>query len=486
MSLRRAVSPLLCRRRPRGVSLPGARAEAPAPAPRPRGRVAREQPGVALLEQFRFADAVGAFGRALEKDPSLLAARINLAIAHLYVPDIPAAKQAAEEALKAAPRRAPAELPPRPHRAQRGTRRGRGALRPQGAREGPEGPRRERDPGPGVPADAAVRGGGRRLPPGARGRALQRERRLQPRRGPHPCRASARRARRRWRASRSCATARTRARSARTTSSRGSTPKRSPRRGRSPRRWTRRRPRCRSPRRTRRFPARRRSSSRTSTATGRSTWSRRGGRAPRACGASGAASPTSRRRPASPGWPRSVAVAGDYDNDGLPDLLVLGAGRRVALPQRGRRALQGPRRRPLPAWPHPAATAAFVDIDHDGDLDVFVAAAAAGRAPASCSQNNGDRTFADITATAQLGGAGRGGRRRPDRLRQPPGRRPVRAEARPPGALQEHAGRQLQGPGGRAGPRRPGPFRERGGRRREQGRLHRLLPGRGRARPRSP
>ena len=59
--------------------------------------------GVALLEQFRFADAVGAFRRALEKDPSLLPARVNLAIAHLYVPDIPAARLAAEDALKVAP-----------------------------------------------------------------------------------------------------------------------------------------------------------------------------------------------------------------------------------------------------------------------------------------------------------------------------------------------------------------------------------------------
>ena len=59
--------------------------------------------GVAQLEQFRFADGVQAFKRALEKDPGLLPARINLAIACLYVPDIPAARAAAEEALKAAP-----------------------------------------------------------------------------------------------------------------------------------------------------------------------------------------------------------------------------------------------------------------------------------------------------------------------------------------------------------------------------------------------
>ncbi len=59
--------------------------------------------GVALLEQFRFADAAEAFKRALQKSPTLLPAKINLAIAYLYVPEIPAARKAAEQALAAAP-----------------------------------------------------------------------------------------------------------------------------------------------------------------------------------------------------------------------------------------------------------------------------------------------------------------------------------------------------------------------------------------------
>ena len=46
-----------------------------------------------------------------------------------------------------------------------------------------------------------------------------------------------------------------------------------------------------------------------------------------------------------------------------------------------------------------------MDIDHDGDLDVFVAAGEAG-GPGLLLRNNGDRTFTDITARAQLGGAG--------------------------------------------------------------------------------
>jgi Tfp pilus assembly protein PilF len=59
--------------------------------------------GVALLEQYNHADAVKSFQRALELEPSLALAKINLAIAHYYVPDPAAATAAANEAAKAAP-----------------------------------------------------------------------------------------------------------------------------------------------------------------------------------------------------------------------------------------------------------------------------------------------------------------------------------------------------------------------------------------------
>src|SRR5260221_9382125 len=59
--------------------------------------------GVALLEQFRFADAAEQFKRAPAADPELKLARINLAIALFYVPDVPAARKAAEEASALAP-----------------------------------------------------------------------------------------------------------------------------------------------------------------------------------------------------------------------------------------------------------------------------------------------------------------------------------------------------------------------------------------------
>ena len=99
-----------------------------------------------------------------------------------------------------------------------------------------------------------------------------------------------------------------------------------------------------------------------------------------------------------------AAVAGDYDNDGLLDLLAAGPAGVSLLHNEGGGRFKA-EAAPVAPWPHPAATAAFVDIDHDGDLDVLVAAAAAD-GPGLLLRNNGDRTFADITAAAQLGGAG--------------------------------------------------------------------------------
>lgn len=52
--------------------------------------------GVAYLEQFNYAKASDEFTRALEIDGTLTAARVNLAIAQLYVPDLAAARREAE------------------------------------------------------------------------------------------------------------------------------------------------------------------------------------------------------------------------------------------------------------------------------------------------------------------------------------------------------------------------------------------------------
>src|SRR5947209_5819259 len=55
--------------------------------------------GVALLEQYKTKDAVEEFRRALEIDPALRLARINLSIALYYLPEEDGAKREAERVL---------------------------------------------------------------------------------------------------------------------------------------------------------------------------------------------------------------------------------------------------------------------------------------------------------------------------------------------------------------------------------------------------
>src|SRR5688500_19140699 len=49
--------------------------------------------GVALLEQYKHKEAADAFRRALQLDPALAIARINLGIALFNVPELPAAQR---------------------------------------------------------------------------------------------------------------------------------------------------------------------------------------------------------------------------------------------------------------------------------------------------------------------------------------------------------------------------------------------------------
>ena len=65
--------------------------------------------GVALLEQFKHKEAADAFRRALQLDPSLALARINLGIALFNMPDLPAAQKELQAAIVAAP------TAPQPH-----------------------------------------------------------------------------------------------------------------------------------------------------------------------------------------------------------------------------------------------------------------------------------------------------------------------------------------------------------------------------------
>ena len=106
----------------------------------------------------------------------------------------------------------------------------------------------------------------------------------------------------------------------------------------------------------------------------------------------------------------AAAVAGDYDNDGRPDLLVLKPSGLALFHNEGEgRFKDVSAAAKLPEWPHASTTAAFVDIDHDGDLDVFAAGTGgAGQGgPSILLQNNGDGTFTDVTERAQLGAPGR-------------------------------------------------------------------------------
>ena len=59
--------------------------------------------GVALLEQFKHKEAADAFKRALQLEPTLILARINLGIALFNLPDLPAAQKELQAASLAAP-----------------------------------------------------------------------------------------------------------------------------------------------------------------------------------------------------------------------------------------------------------------------------------------------------------------------------------------------------------------------------------------------
>ena len=59
--------------------------------------------GVALLEQYKYKEGADSFTRALQLDPKLAIARINLGIALFNVPDVAGAQREAEKALALSP-----------------------------------------------------------------------------------------------------------------------------------------------------------------------------------------------------------------------------------------------------------------------------------------------------------------------------------------------------------------------------------------------
>ncbi|HMG76388.1 MAG TPA: FG-GAP-like repeat-containing protein [Pyrinomonadaceae bacterium] len=98
-----------------------------------------------------------------------------------------------------------------------------------------------------------------------------------------------------------------------------------------------------------------------------------------------------------------AAVAGDYDNDGRPDLFVARfAEKRFVLYHNdgnghfSDRTKESKIEQPRPEG-SPYDSAAFVDVDHDGDLDIFIAG------PVNILyRNNGDGTFSNITEEAKV------------------------------------------------------------------------------------
>jgi tetratricopeptide (TPR) repeat protein len=116
------------------------------------------------------------------------------------------------------------------------------------------------------------------------------------------------------------------------------------------------------------------------------------------------------------------AVAGDFDNDGKPDLFVIRDGS-LSLYHNdgGGKFADVTGAAGIPAYPFLPSSVAFVDLDHDGDLDIFVTGAAdlsqapkgaavfpggfAG-APNLLLRNDANGKFTDITAAAKLNSVG--------------------------------------------------------------------------------
>jgi hypothetical protein len=115
------------------------------------------------------------------------------------------------------------------------------------------------------------------------------------------------------------------------------------------------------------------------------------------------------------------AVAGDYDNDGKPDLFVMRYGGASLYHNDGNgKFSDATTASGIPNYPYLSSAVAFVDVDHDGDLDIFIGGLAdlsklpkanenkllenlAG-APNMLLRNDGNGKFTDITAAAKVGG----------------------------------------------------------------------------------
>ncbi len=103
------------------------------------------------------------------------------------------------------------------------------------------------------------------------------------------------------------------------------------------------------------------------------------------------------------------AVAGDFDNDERPDVFVASrVGLALYRNEGGGRFKDVTAAARINARASSSGVTAFVDYDHDGDLDIFSAGGALPPQSAFSSvsnlllRNNGDGTFADVTASSKL------------------------------------------------------------------------------------
>lgn len=94
----------------------------------------------------------------------------------------------------------------------------------------------------------------------------------------------------------------------------------------------------------------------------------------------------------------SAAIAADYDNDTRPDVFILRPGASTLYHNDGNGSFSDvTATAKIPSALTDAVTAAFVDFDHDGDLDLLL-----GCDGLLLLRNNGDGTFTDQTAAAKL------------------------------------------------------------------------------------
>ncbi|HYN23467.1 MAG TPA: FG-GAP-like repeat-containing protein [Pyrinomonadaceae bacterium] len=113
------------------------------------------------------------------------------------------------------------------------------------------------------------------------------------------------------------------------------------------------------------------------------------------------------------------AVSGDYDNDGKPDLFIIRYGSLGLYHNDGGKFSDVAAAAGIPTYPYLPSSVAFVDVDHDGDLDIFIAGladltkVAKDKAPAvfpddfaaarnMLLRNDGNGKFTDVTAIAKL------------------------------------------------------------------------------------